>query len=391
MLDALVITCFALVLHSYVLYPVVLSVWAAVSRLSGDIRYVSGKQDRRQRPREPLPSVAVLISARNEEDCIRERVLNLLALDYPHDKLQILIGSDGSTDRTAEYLAGIDDERVAAFTFIMNRGKASVLNDLASRASADVLVFSDANTLFRADALLRLVTPFADPEVGGVCGELRLRKAAGANEDGLYWRYEQFLKFQEARIGALLGANGAIYAIRRDAWQPLAVDTICDDFTIAMRIPATGRRLAYQPDAIAEELSPPSIQEEYKRRVRIGIGNFQCLWRYPEYVASTSAATGFAYLSHKVLRWITPHLLLAGLAGSLWLGIASPAWRWFATLQLAAYLAAGIFCILEARLTRLPSAVRFVALFVALNFAFLVASWRYVTGNYRADWQRTSR
>jgi len=388
---ALVIVCFALVLYSYLFYPIVLSIWASLARMSADLRYVAGKEDRRARATNPLPSVAILIAARDEEGCIRDRLVNLLSLDYPADRLHVYVGSDGSSDGTADIIAAFDDDRVTAVAFPINRGKASVLNDLAERVTADVVVFSDANTLFRPDALLRLVAPFTDPGVGGVCGELRLKKSAGANEDGAYWRYEQFLKFQEARIGALLGANGAIYAIRRDAWQPLAVDTICDDFTIAMRIPATGRRLVYQPDAIAEELSPPNIRDEYRRRVRIGIGNFQCLWRYPEYVASTSLATCFAYVSHKVLRWITPHLLLVGLIGSALLGLESAGWRAFALLQCAGYLAAGLVCALESRSAKLPSVFRLAAFFVALNWAFLVASFRYATGRYSGGWQRTSR
>ncbi len=224
------------------------------------------------------------------------------------------------------------------------------------------------------------------------CGELRLNKSAGDNQDGLYWRFEQFLKFSEARIGGLLGANGAIYAIRRDAVAAAAPSTR-SAMTSPSRCgcPAAGRRLVYKPDAIAEEVAPPNIGDEYRRRVRIGIGNFQCLWRHPEYVASTSLATCFTYVSHKVLRWITPHLLLVGLIGSALLGLESAGWRAFALLQCAGYLAAGLVCALESRSAKLPSVFRLAAFFVALNWAFLVASFRYATGRYSGGWQRTSR
>src|SRR5690606_32634509 len=162
----------------------------------------------------------------------------------------------------------------------------------------------DANTFFDREALRHLVMHFDDPQIGGVSGELRLNRSGGDNQDGVYWRIEQFLKLRESRIGGLLGANGAIYAIRRSLWQPLAADTICDDFCVAMNVAAAGRTLVYEPAAFAREDTPDSITEEFRRRVRIGIGNFQALFRHPEYLLRTSMGTRFAYFSHKVLRWI---------------------------------------------------------------------------------------
>ena len=284
-----------------------------------------------------------------------------------------------------------NDPRLQACVFEQNRGKASVLNDLVSRTDAPIIAFSDANTYFERQALRRLVAHFADARVGAVSGELRLKGAAGDNQDSLYWRVEQFLKFFEARIGGLLGANGAIYAIRRELWQPLASDTICDDFCVAMSVAATGHRLVYEPAAWAEEDTPDAIGEEYKRRVRIGIGNFQALVRHPEYLSRTSAGTRFAYVSHKVLRWIAPHLLVLGLAASLWLAHASWGWRIFAGLQIVGYVGAAALYGVSSRGGQLPGLLRIPAFLFALNWAFLIASYRYATGRYSGSWRRTAR
>lgn len=390
------------VVYSYALYPLALFVVGAISQGLRDVAFVLRKSERRlemQRSAagtEPdWPPVAIVISAYNEERHIVSRIENLLALDYPADRLRAYIGSDGSRDRTAELMRRFEGEvRIVALPFEQNRGKASVLNDLVARTTEPIVVFSDANTYFERGALKKLVSRFDDPKVGGVTGELRLLgNAGGDNQDSLYWRIEQFLKFFEARIGALLGANGAIYAIRRALWQPIRPDTICDDFVIAMNVSAGGHRLVYEPKAWAEEDTPEEIGEEVKRRIRIGIGNFQALVRHPQYLTRTSAATAFAYVSHKVLRWTAPHLLLLALAASVALAVqtGSSGWALYALGQALAYLAAWAGWQMSSRGVKLPTLVKLAAFLFALNWAFLVASWRYATGRYAGTWGRTSR
>jgi cellulose synthase/poly-beta-1,6-N-acetylglucosamine synthase-like glycosyltransferase len=266
-----------------------------------------------------------------------------------------------------------------------------VLNDLVASADAPLLVFSDANTFFAPDALRILVRHFQDATVGGVSGELRLISPGGDNQDSLYWRVEQLLKFFESRIGGLLGANGAIYAIRKTLWQPLPADTICDDFCVAMHVPVAGHRLVYDPNAIAHEETPASISEEYHRRIRIGIGNFQALLRFPEFFWRTNGATRFCYVSHKVIRWIAPHLVLLGLAAAALQAWGSTVWLGV-TLLVALGLALGYGTYrLTQRGARLPKLLRLVAFFYALNEAFLLASWKYARGDFRGSWRRTSR
>lgn len=391
LLELLVLVSICSVVYSYAIYPLVLTCVAGIAQIIRDARYVLQKNERRVALDFDLPRVAVVIAAFNEERHIRSRIENLLALDYPPHLLQVYIGSDGSTDRTNEILAAFDDPRVHSFPFERNRGKSSVLNDLVGRTDADILAFSDANTLFAPQALLRLVAHFADPSVGAVSGELRLKGSAGDNQDSLYWRVEQYLKFFEARIGGLLGANGAIYAIRHSLWQPLAPDTICDDFCVAMNVAAAGHRLIYEPTAWANEDTPDAIGDEYNRRVRIGIGNFQALVRNPRYLYGTSFGTIFAYMSHKVLRWITPHLLAIALLASCILAIESESWRLATLVQIGIY--AGSFATYQAshRKISLPGPLKILAFLFALNWALFVASYRYVTGRYSGSWRRTDR
>lgn len=389
-LEVIAFVSIGLFVYSYAVYPLVLLVVAGIHQTLSDVSHVFRKGDRRERAPQDWPVIAVVISAYNEEMHIEARVNNLLSIDYPADKLNIYIGSDGSTDRTAEILKTFKDPRVHAFPFERNRGKATVLNDLVHRIKEPILVFSDANTFFAPQALKALVTPFSDKKTGGVSGELRLLEASGDNQDSLYWRVEQLLKFLEARIGGLLGANGAIYAIRRKLWIPLKPDTICDDFCIAMNVSARGQRLVYEPSAWAEEDTPGSIGDEYKRRVRIGIGNYQALCRQPDYLLSTSWGTKLAYLSHKVLRWIGPHLLIIGFVASVLLA-SDPAWQTFAWAQAIVYGGSALLYAAVARGKKLPGLLRIPAFLFALNWAFLVASFRYATGRYSGSWRRTMR
>jgi cellulose synthase/poly-beta-1,6-N-acetylglucosamine synthase-like glycosyltransferase len=309
--------------------------------------------------------------------------------------LTVLIGSDGSTDdtvaaaRAAAAAAGANAVSVRVFDFRQNRGKASVLNDLCVQVDADLLVFSDANTEFAPDALSRLTAPFADVRVGAVCGELLLRpQGTGGSQDHAYWSVERRLKAAEATIGGLLGANGGVYAIRRELFRRLEPDTICDDFVIAMNVAAAGWKNLYCAGAQAWEHTPHDEASEFHRRVRIGIGNFQALFRHPEYLLRAPWPLRFTYLSHKVLRWFTP-LWLLGLLGVSAALRDQPAFGPLLWVQSAGYAAALlIYC---TRRLAWPALLRGGMLFLVLNAAFAVALVRYVRGDYRGSWRRTVR
>jgi cellulose synthase/poly-beta-1,6-N-acetylglucosamine synthase-like glycosyltransferase len=368
-----------LVAHSYLVYPLLMLVAGRRASPTVSPRAVA----------EP-PSIAVVLAAFNEERHIAARIRNVAALDYPANKVTLYVGSDGSTDGTASLALQHASDRVRVFPFAERRGKASVLNDLLAQVREDVVVFTDANTEFTPGALTALAAHFADPSVGAVSGELRLRDPArGDNQDSHYWRVETAIKLGESRLGGLLGANGGIYAIRRELYRPLRPDTIVDDFTVVMNVSALGWRAVFDPAALAFEDVPPGIDQEFRRRVRIGIGNYQAFFRHPEYWLRASWTRRFTYFSHKVLRWFTPHLLIAALLASLVLA-AEPPYTQLLILQLAGYAALGIAMALR-RFVLLPRVVTIPLFVFALNVAFVIAFCRYVTGDFSGTWGRTQR
>lgn len=384
-----------LVLYTYAIYPILLGVISGFYQLWSDVRYIGSSCSRRHSAvNSELPVVAIVIAAHNEEACIDKRIRNLLACDYPREKLRIYIGSDGSSDGTNELVQPYADQgKLQFFPFARNRGKVAVLNELMALVQEPITIFSDANTEFSPDVPARLASHFNDPAVGGVCGELRLVDAEGnANKDGVYWRYERTLKYLEGRIDALLGANGAIYAIRSDLWKPLDEDVMVDDFFIAMRIAQQGYTLRYDPEAVAHEETPPDLGDEFKRRARIGAGNYQACFRMKELLVPTFSWRWFAYISHKVIRWFVPHLMLLALLSNVLLcfGADSALYRVLLLLQVLLYA----YCVLAKPLVdkqRIGGLLSLPVFLVWMNVAFAVGFYRFISGVGGGGWQRTKR
>ena len=368
-----------LLVYAYIAFPALV---LAVARLNRNKREIPVLQS--------WPDVAVVIAAHNEEKHIGDRVRNVLSQDYPPERLAVLIGSDGSTDATVEEAKSAGDERVVIRAFRQNRGKASVLNDLVAEAGRDLIVFSDANTFFERDTIRHLVTRLADAEVGAVCGELVLAPPETAgNEDYKYWLIERRIKAAESDIDGLLGANGGVYAIRKALYVPLKPETICDDFVIVMNVAVAGLRVEYEPMARAHEETPQDMEVEFWRRVRIGKGNYQVLIGCPAYLTSTNWTRRWTYVSHKVLRWMTPHLLLVMLVASV-VALPQQPFDWLLGIQLTAYSAA---CLVYAtrRVIPWPGILRMFSLFFVVNLAFGIAFAQYLRGGASGGWRRTER
>ena len=367
-----------LVVYSYVLYPLILTIIASPQLISR--RYIEA---------DAYPSVDVIIAAYNEESCIEARINNVLQQDY-QGELRVLVASDGSQDKTGDIIKSFSDERVIAYDFKENRGKISVLNDLVQHAKADILVFSDANTEFNHDAITILVESFTD-NVGGVSGELILETEDGnQNLDGLYWRYEQFLKKCESSLGSLLGANGAIYAIRRSLYQTLPQDTIVDDFCIVMNVKKQGFDVLYNENAIAKEEVAPSLQDEFGRRVRIGIGNYKAFMSNLWALSPSQGLLSWCYWSHKVLRWFAPHLLLVIFISNLFL-LTDYFYRVIFILQVAFYLTAWLG---ERKIRHnqpVNKLVAIIAFFVSMNTALWLGFIKFLKGHKNGGWKSTAR
>jgi len=218
------------------------------------------------------PSVTLIIAAYNEENVIAERLDNALALDYPRDRLQILVASDGSTDRTDEIVASYARLGVLLLS-LPRRGKIPTLNAAVARATGKILVFTDANIMCRRDSLRALVANFADPRVGGVAGHTTytldpLSESSSLGER-LYWRYDTWLKKLESQTGSIVSAHGGLYAIRRVLFRPIPDGAVTDDFAISTAVIAEGYRLVFEPEALATEVAVPEAQREFRRRVRL--------------------------------------------------------------------------------------------------------------------------
>ncbi len=378
------------ILYTYAGYPVLLMILAALKQLRGDMRFLSSGESRRTGGEDELPTVAVLVAAHNEERHIEQRIRNLLALDYPAERLRIYVGSDGSDDATESLAAPFVGERVVWRGFSQRRGKPSVINDLAALATEDVLVFTDANTEFSAGAVNSLVRHLQDPTVGCVCGELRLQAGDGAeNQDHIYWRYERMLKFFEGRLGALLGANGGVYAMRRDQYRPIPSDTIVDDFWISMERVRDGYRCAYDPEAVAWEDVPERIDDEFARRVRIGTGNYQALRHFWTMLDPRRGFIALTFFSHKFLRWLVPHCMIVAAVTNLAL-VGSLLYASLGAAQVAFYGLA-LFGYQRSRSGLTPGLLRMPLFFVSMNLALLFGFWKYLTGKRTGTWARTAR
>ena len=269
------------------------------------------------------PTVSMIIVAYNEAKSIGEKLENTLALDYPSDQLEIVVASDGSDDGTDAIVSGYQDRGVR-FLACPRRGKIAALNDAVARASGDVLVFSDANSMFDKDAIRMLVRAFADAEVGAVAGnQCYLADGSGGAAswgERMYWNYDRTLKTMQNRAGSVIAATGAIHAIRRSLFQKVPAG-VCDDFLISTTAIRNGQRLVFEPQAIAREPVATTDRAEFRRKTRIAARGLRTLWHIRELL--NPWRHGFyavQLLSHKLLRWGVCWLLilLLGLSILLW-------------------------------------------------------------------------
>jgi biofilm PGA synthesis N-glycosyltransferase PgaC len=307
LMQALFWVAAVLTVYVYFGYPLLLAAWARVAP----------KPVRREAV---TPGVSIVIAARNEAASLEARLDNLLSLDYPQDRIQIIVVSDGSTDRTAQLLAGY--RRHVDSVLLPPSGKANALNAGVAAAEHEVIVFTDARQTFAPDALRALVAPFADPGVGGVSGELVLDCESGVSDStigdgvGAYWRYETWLRRQESLIGSTLGSTGAIHALRRDLWKPLPPETILDDVLAPMQAVLSGARVVFEGSARAFDRTSAAGSEEFQRKTRTLAGNYQILKLQPRLLVPFLNPVWLQFVSHKLGRLVVPYALLALLLSS---------------------------------------------------------------------------
>jgi cellulose synthase/poly-beta-1,6-N-acetylglucosamine synthase-like glycosyltransferase len=379
-----------LVGYAYILYPAAL--WI-VCRIARRLRRAKDADRPGRSSGAPVlpydcPTVSLIVPAFNEEKHLPAKLANLDEIDYRGDRMEVIFISDGSTDGTDALLSAVCRARFRFFRLRSRQGKPGALNRAAAAARGDILVFSDASTIFAPDAVRNLVRHFGDPAVGVVCGSLGFtRTAESAGTEGVYWTYETALRRMEARIGATLTASGAIYAVRRSCFRPLAPDTILEDFLVPMTARRLGYRVLYDPEARACDTAAPTVGGEFTRRARLAAGSFRALVPLTR-AALTSPVVLWAFLSHKLLRWLVPVFLVA-LAGASIALRARPVYGFALALQAAFYLWALAGLLFRERLRKVRFAL--VGYFlVAMNLAFLVGLARSVSGRQPVTWTRVN-
>jgi cellulose synthase/poly-beta-1,6-N-acetylglucosamine synthase-like glycosyltransferase len=369
----------ALIFYTYFLFPLLLAFFARLKGRSAPAEEI---------PDSRLPKVTMIVAAYNEAKVMAKKLENTWAIDYPQDRFEIVVGSDGSEDGTNEILQACADPRLNALLFKQRRGKISVLNDLVQSARTEILVMSDANTMFAPDAIRKLVRHFQDPKVGCVSGELTLEQEGGVSGEGIYWKYEGWIKRNESDLGFLIGCNGGIFALRKSLYDPLPASTIVEDFVLTMRVLEKGSRVRFEPFARATEPAAPTTRSETIRKIRIGAGDYQALGLTGALLHPRYGLCSFAYWGHKVLRWTVPFLIMAALLTNLSL-IHLSLYRVLFGLQMVGLVTAGLSYGLPQG-KKLPKWTRPISYFYLMNFALLRGFFRFLFQTQRVTWERAN-
>lgn len=334
--------------------------------------------------------VSVVIAVHNEAHRIGPKVASLLKSDAADAVMEILIGSDGSTDHVADAVEALRNPKVKLATFKSRRGKPSVINDLCAQAQGDVLVLTDARQALEKGALGALLSNFADPRVGVVSGELVFRTKAGdsaaAQGVGAYWRYEKFIRRNESRFRSVPGATGAFYAIRRELWSPIAPETLLDDVAIPLQAMARGFRCVFEEQGVVYDDPAQSAAQESIRKRRTIAGNVQLVSLYPWLLNPRRNPIWFEFMSHKLLRLVSP-LLLVVLLGTNVALMEDPFFRAALGAQVLFYMVAVAGGLLqEVGLHLGPLGVPLM--FCALNLTTVLAWTDVARGRFRVAWDR---
>jgi len=360
-----------LTVYSYALYPLLVRVWGKLGA-------------RRWKQASVTPSVTLIISVYNEADVIGAKIENALALEYPHDLLEILVASDGSSDLTHDIVRSFSDPRVGLLVASERKGKTACLNRAVPAARGEIVVFTDANAMFPSNVLRQAVRHFADPRIGLVTGWTKYAKE-GASEGsaGLYARFERATKEAESQVSSCVGADGALFAMRKNLYVPLRDDDI-NDLVIPLDVIAHGRRVILDREVFCVEEPAEGEQREFRRQARITNRALVAIWRRPAFLNPLRYGSfAFFLASHKVLRFLVPFFFVASVGVALWkLGDGMVYTSWI--VAAAAFLLAGMIGMLAAQ----PSRFLKLAGYLVLTLAAQLVGWfRWATGNVDVTWQ----
>lgn len=321
-LEIFFIVLAAIVVYTYIGYGVVLVILVKIKEFIVKPVNLSLPADN------DLPEVSFVIAAYNEEEIIPEKMANCSQLDYPAEKLRIVWVTDGSTDKSAELLGLYPNAEILHSP--ERKGKTAAINRALKFIESPVIIFTDANTMVNSSAIREIVSCYSNPKVGCVAGEKRIavkqKDVASSSGEGIYWKYESFLKNYDSRLYSAVGAAGELFSIRRELFTEMETDTLLDDFVMSMKIAQQGYKIEYCSSAYAYETGSENIDEEKKRKVRISAGGLQSIWRLRSlFNVFRTPVLSFQYISHRVLRWtVTPLALFALLPINVLIVILNP-------------------------------------------------------------------
>ncbi len=376
---------FFLILYSYLLFPVILQ-WLARHK---NLSYTAYSP-------EASPKISVLIAAYNEEELIETKILSVLNSDYQAERLEVLVGSDASTDATNDILQKLQQQypSLRIYLFRERKGKPGIINRLVEESNGEILIITDANVMLDKDTLRALTTFFKAPEIGLVDSRMintRLKKDGISQQEKFYISREVRIKHHESLLwGSMMGPFGGCYAVRKSLYKPVPENFLVDDFYINMGVLKQGFHCISNINARVSEDVSNNLAEEYKRKKRISSGNFQNLMAYRSLLVGGRPGVAFCFFSHKVIRWFVPFLVMVTLGTSLYLAPAHPVYRYLAILQLIVLAIPVIDLILrKIKIHILP--LRFISHFVMMNLALLAGFIRFLGGIENNVWQPTSR
>ena len=333
-----------------------------------------------------LPFVSVVIAVCNEETTIERRLNNLLSQDYPADLFQIVVISDGSQDNTNNIVKSFVNNRINFISYNERQGKSVALNHGVARADGEIIVFADARQLFAPDSLSLLVRNFSEEIIGCASGELLFSEDDSRGqfvEMGVYWRYEKIIRNLESASGSVVGATGAIYAIRKSLFVPLPPNTILDDVLTPLNVAGQGYRVVFDSAPKAYDKISKSLDLEWSRKVRTLTGNLQLLAFAPHILIPWRSPLWWRFLSHKIFRLIIPFVLICLLITNFW--CQGYFYRSALYVQLLFYISALVgYLIPPLRKVRL---INFFIFFIVMNFAALVGIWLWASGRCASVWR----
>jgi poly-beta-1,6-N-acetyl-D-glucosamine synthase len=341
------------------------------------------------------PDVSIVIAAYNEKDFIADKIQNTFELDYPPEKLKIIVVTDGSDDGTEHLIK--DFPGVKHLHIPQRNGKIAAIDRAMSYVETPIVIFTDANTFINKDAVRKIIRHFKSDLVGGVAGEKRVqnKKSGGmiGTGEGLYWKYESFLKKLDSQLYSVVGAAGELYAIRKELYESVPKDTIIEDFYLTLKIAGRGYRIVYEPEAFSIESSSISVPEELKRKIRIAAGGIQSIIRLKNLLNPFKyKILSFQYISHRVLRWtLAPLSILLIFLSNYILGyLEIPFYRMIFILQAIFYIMATLGMFLENSRVRIK--LFFIPFyFLIMNYAVYVGFLRHLKGSQSVLWEKAKR